>query len=81
MSGDDEEPKRLLGFPIERGDWRPRTDDYEPRILGIPSSWFGSNQGQSTDLRWIRHPIRWARWRFEVRRLGPYAPEFRRRGI
>jgi len=26
--------------------------------------------------RWFRHPIRYARWRVDVRRRGPYALDF-----
>jgi hypothetical protein len=40
----------------------------------MPLSWFGARE--PVDLRWRRHPYRWLRWRFEVRRLGAYAPRF-----
>jgi hypothetical protein len=47
--------------------------DTRPRVLGIPTSGFSR---KPVDLPWLRHPIRFARWRLEVRRLGPYARRF-----
>lgn len=26
-------------------------------------------------FRWLRHPVAWTRWRIDVRRQGPYAPD------
>ena len=49
-------------------------DEVEPRALGLPLSWFRADE--PIDLRWVRHPYRWLRWRLEVRRRGPYAPRF-----
>ena len=46
----------------------------ERRVLGLPASWFGTLA--APDPRALRHPIAWARWRAQVRRLGPYAPAF-----
>ena len=31
---------------------------------------------QAFDLRGLAHPVRWWRWRRQVHRLGPYAPEY-----
>jgi hypothetical protein len=55
------------------GRWRGRTNDTEPRILGIPRSWWGANHA---DFRGLGHPLQWTRWRADVRRRGPYAPRF-----
>ena len=49
-------------------------DATEPRAMGLPLSWFRTTE--SIDLRWVRHPYRWLRWRIEVWRRGPYAPRF-----
>lgn len=49
-------------------------DATEPRVLGLPLSWF--RPPGDVDLRWLRYPVRWARWRAEVRRRGPYARRF-----
>lgn len=67
------EPQRFLGIPLEPGSRSLRIDPTEQRVLGFPRSWFRTD---SVDLTWLRHPIRWARWRREVRRLGPHAPSF-----
>jgi hypothetical protein len=53
---------------------RFRLDETEPRAMGLPLSWFGTLE--PIDLRWLRHPYRWLRWRAEVRRRGPYAPRY-----
>jgi hypothetical protein len=49
-------------------------DETEPRALGLPLRWFRNSD--RADLRWIRHPVRWLRWRSEVRRLGPHARRY-----
>jgi hypothetical protein len=51
-----------------------RMGETEPRALGLPLSWFRTDD--PIDLRWARHPYRWLSWRLEVRRRGPYAPRF-----
>jgi hypothetical protein len=75
MPYDEEEPQRFLGFPVTRGfsSWRIARDDTRPRVLGLPRV---EHTGKPLDLRWARSPIRWIRWRREVRRLGPYARRF-----
>ena len=70
---DDREPQRVLGMPTGRGDWRVRSDDTRPRVLGVPVTWV---RPRPVDLRWVRHPVRWVRWRRDVHRRGPYAPDF-----
>jgi hypothetical protein len=60
--------------PEEPDRKRLRMDATEPRALGLPLSWFRTDD--PIDLRWARHPYRWVRWRLEVRRRGPYAPRF-----
>ena len=67
---DDREPQRFLGMPVPSGAFRRGISDTEQRVLGFPRSWFSP---QPIDTRWLRHPIRWTRWRLRVRRLGPYA--------
>ncbi|MCU1490218.1 MAG: hypothetical protein JWM85_1623 [Acidimicrobiaceae bacterium] len=76
MAEDEKPPQgqRAFGISASEGGWRPTVGDTEQRVLGVPLSWLGS-QG-SVDLRWLRHPIRWTRWRLEVHRRGPYAPRF-----
>jgi len=71
---EDDEPQRVLGLPVRRGG--PRQPAYrEPRsVLGMPLSWFGPRP--HLDTRWARHPVRWLRWRSQVHRLGPYAPDY-----
>jgi len=59
-----------------KGEWRPRTENGEQRVLGVPRSWFGAQEKASIDFRWVRNPIRWSKWRIQVHRLGPYAPEY-----
>lgn len=27
-------------------------------------------------IRWLLHPITWTKWRIEVHKQGPYAPDF-----
>ena len=66
--------RKVLGAPVEHGGRQFRMDETEPRALGLPLSWFRTDE--PIDLRWIRHPYRWVRWRLEVRRRGPYAPRF-----
>ena len=70
-----EPDRRVAGMPSQDGGRRLRIDATEPRALGLPLSWFGTTE--PTDLRWVRHPYRWLRWRSEVRRRGPCpAPRF-----
>jgi hypothetical protein len=79
MPYDEEEPQRFLGFPVARGfsSWRITRDDTRPRVMGIPRvEYTGKPLGKPLDLRWVRSPIRWMRWRREVRKQGPYAARF-----
>jgi hypothetical protein len=77
---DGSEPQRVLGFPVTRGGQRQGgrgRSDASQRVLGLPANWFGSQRaGHPRDTRWLAHPARWLRWRMQVRRLGPYAPDF-----
>lgn len=74
MANKDEEPTSWLGMPFDRTGGRIRKNESEQRVLGVPRSWFWT--GQAPDLRWVRDPVRWLRWRLEVRRRGPYAPNY-----
>jgi len=56
-------------------------DEFESRVLGFPHSWFWAKDQTAPDLRWIRHPIQWSKWRLHVRRLGPYAPSEQHFGL
>ena len=79
MPYDEEEPQRFLGFPVARGfsSWRITRDDTRQRVMGIPRvEYTGKPLGKPLDLRWVRSPIRWMRWRREVRKQGPYAARF-----
>lgn len=65
----------------DRGDTRPgrgfdrwRVGETEPRVAGLPLSWFAWRS--EVDTRAVRHPVKWIRWRARLRRLGPYAPDF-----
>jgi hypothetical protein len=72
------EPTRALG--ISRLRTRLRSEEYQPRVLGIPRDWFGivreAPGSRAFDVRRITHPVRWWRWRRQVHRLGPYAPDY-----
>lgn len=74
-----EEPRRALGFPVREGNGRGPSPTGTPGAGGplyrLPTGWFSSERPQ-TDLRWARHPVRWAKWRYSVHRLGPYAPDY-----
>jgi hypothetical protein len=43
-------------------------------IIGLPKRWFTGLR--DVDTRWCRHPVKWLKWRSQVRRLGPYAPNY-----
>jgi hypothetical protein len=68
---EDNQPPRKFGFRVE---------DDEPMVAGVPLRWFQWLQRQGDedrpDARWVRRPITWLTWRAEVRRRGPYAPDF-----
>lgn len=66
--------REMPAHPPRRRDRLPHIDDTEPRVLGIPRSWY--RMPQPFDLRWAPHPIRWWKWRLQVHRLGPYAPRY-----
>jgi hypothetical protein len=75
VTDEGDQPRRTLpSVPAEQGGKRLRMDETEARAAGLPLSWFRTTE--PIDLRWMRHPVRWLRWRFEVRRRGPYAPRF-----
>jgi hypothetical protein len=75
---EETERGRFFGLPAREGGWLPEASDTEPRILGVPQSWvgFGRDPKRDIDMRWLKHPLRWSRWRREVRRRGPYAPTY-----
>src|ERR1700688_1788148 len=64
-----EEPRRVLGRP-QGGLHR---DEYQLRFLQIPRNWIGPLR---LHVRRVAHPVRLLRWRLQVRRLGPYAPDY-----
>jgi hypothetical protein len=70
----DSEPQHVAGMNIRPGRSLPRVDPTEQRVLGIPRSWYRTEQ---VDLSGLRHPIRWTKWRIRAHRLGPYAPGFK----
>ena len=53
------------------GRWRPVVDEIEPRAFGVPTRWI--RPSARLDLRLLRHPGHFLRWRLERRRLGPHA--------
>jgi hypothetical protein len=69
---DDREPQRVLGIPVRSSGGRPFVGDTEPRVAGLPASWLS---GPTVGLSWLRHPIRQAKSRRQVRGDGPYAPD------
>jgi hypothetical protein len=69
-----DDQQRRPGGPEEGADRRLRIGETDARVVGLPLEWFRTRT--PGDTRWLRHPVRWARWRRQVRRLGPYAPEF-----
>jgi len=72
---EDKEVQHRFGMPVEPGQKWARVGDTEPRVAGIPRSWISPAVGK-IDTRRIRHPMRWMRWRLQVRRLGPEAPDY-----
>jgi len=72
MSGDREDPKRVLGLPRRTGPYARRDEEVQ-RVFGVPLDWYGELDWDR--LRSIRHPIKaYRRWTL-IRRLGPYAPD------
>lgn len=78
MADDEGGSRPGSGLPARSGRKWLRVGEVEPRVLGFPRSWFGPRN--PLDARWARHPIRWVRWRNEVRRLGPYAADYEEPG-
>ena len=74
VNKEDQPDRPVPDMPVEHGGRRLRMDETEPRALGLPLRWFRTTE--PIDVRWVRHPYRWLRWRSEVRRRGPYAPPF-----
>jgi hypothetical protein len=70
----DSEHRHLAGMPLEAGHLLPRVGPTEQRVLGLPLSWFSR---RPADFSGLRHPLRWTRWRLQVHRLGPYAPDYK----
>lgn len=61
---------------------RPTPDPDDDRWKGRPASFRPEMYMGGNGLRWLWHPVAYVRWRAEVRRSGPFAPnfdEFRRR--
>ena len=69
-----EEPRRLLGMPI-RPDGVVHKGEEPKRVLGmpIPLGWIDL---PTFHIGRFLHPVRWMRWRVQVHRLGPYAPDY-----
>ena len=62
---------------------KPSGEEEYKRYEGMPASLSPACDPGRVDLRWIRRPLTWFRWRAAVRRRGPYGPdfdEFRRAG-
>lgn len=72
--GEGAEGRRIGGIPVDGAGWQPIVGETEPRILGMPTRWVRPRA--EVDARWLRHPVRYMRWRREVRRLGPHARSF-----
>jgi hypothetical protein len=63
MTGDGDEPNRVLGFPVRPG--RQPGQHEEQHVMGFPASWFDNVNVDA--LVWLVHPVRqyrrWARRR------------------
>jgi hypothetical protein len=76
MADDENEPNRVLGFPVRTGP-RVKRDEESQRVMGFPVDLFsgsGSDHHRDRDqVRPLLHPVRgYKRW-LRRRRLGPYA--------
>jgi len=69
-SASEEEPAHLLGM-----EWRSKAERLQEaegqHVLGVPQGWIHP----PSDFAAVRHPLRWLKWRREVRRKGPFAPD------
>ena len=67
-----EERKHVLGLPVPAA---PPEGELPKSIFGFPVSQYW--EGWPTiHIRRIAHPVRWAKWRLQVHRLGPYTLDF-----
>ena len=73
MTGDREEPQRVLGFPLEAFS-RARDGDREApqRVLGFPAGWLDSVKSDVVDS--LERHVRGYRRRARRRRAGPQPP-------
>jgi hypothetical protein len=68
---EETEPDHVAGMERRPGHILPRVDPTEQRVLGVPLSWY---KHDPVDLSGLRHPMKWAKWRLKLHRMGPYAP-------
>jgi len=72
----------------EDGQMKPSDEEEYQRYEGMPASLWppwepgkgwphGKGEGSGSNFPLLWHPIAWFRWRKAVRRLGPYAPDFK----
>ena len=61
---------------LEEQAMRPSEEEEYKRYQGLPASLQPQCDPGGVDLRWLRRPLIWLRWRVAVRRRGPYAPDF-----
>ena len=55
---------------------KPSGEEEYKRYEGMPASLSPQCDPGRVDLRWVRRPLTWLRWRATGRRRGPYAPDF-----
>ena len=67
MTGNGDEPNRVLGFPARPG--RQPGQREEQHVMGFPASWFDDVNVDA--LVWLVHPIRQYRRRARRRRPRP----------
>ena len=67
MTGNGDEPNRVLGFPAKPG--RQPGQREEQHVMGFPASWFDDVNVDA--LAWLVHPVRQYRRRARHRRSRP----------
>jgi hypothetical protein len=72
---EDEEPQRVVGFPVRSFGPHSRQEEEPQRIAGFPVGSIGPTPADLEQLRSLAHPIRtYKRWA-RRRRLGIYATD------
>jgi hypothetical protein len=71
--------------PLDGPASRPHDDGQsrvrEPVAARIPGTRISLEWVPPLDVSVLFHPLRWMRWRRELKRLGPYAPDYEGRFV